>query len=101
MQDFFNTPVAPSKGYHLPTRDYFEDYEETYEDDLILISGVIKKDYQDFTDRDLWRICFGGLRLDMFEVTRHGLRVDIVAKMRDLKEIREDIEEDKKRGIRI
>ncbi len=101
MQGFFKTPVAPSKGYTSPTRDYFENYEETYEDDLILISGVIKEDYQDFTDRDLWRICFGGLRLDMFEVERHGLRIEITAKMRDIKEIREDIEEDKKKGIRI
>lgn len=100
MQDFFKMPVAPSVGYHLPTRDYFEDLEETYEDDLILISGVIKEDYKDFTDCDLWRVCFGGLRLDRFEVTRHGLRVEIMAKMRDIKEIREDIEEDKKKGIR-
>ena len=101
MQSFYKTPVAPSVGYSLPTRDYFEDFEETYEDDLILISGVIKEDYQDFTDCDLWRICFGGLRLDKFEVTRHGLRVEIVAKMRDLKEIIGDIEEDRKKGFRI
>ena len=101
MQGFFKTPVAPSIGYNLPTRGYFETFEETYEDDLILISGVIKEEYKDFTDYDLWRICFGGLRLDRFEVTRHGLRVDIVAKMRDLKEIREDIEKYKEMGIRI
>ena len=101
MQRFFKTPVAPSVRYNLPTRCYFEDFEETYEDDLILISGVIKDDYQDFTDCDLWRICFGGLRLDRFEVERHGLRIEITAKMRDLKEIIEDIEEDKKKGIRI
>lgn len=101
MQEFFKVPVSPGQGYNLPTRDYFEDLEETYEDDLILISGVIKEDYKDFTDCDLWRICFGGLRLDMFEVTRHGLRVEIMGKMRDLKEIREDIERDKKKGIRI
>ena len=101
MQDFFKTPVAPSIGYHLPTRDYFEDFEETYDDDLILISGVIKEDYKDFTDCDLWRICFGGLRLDRFEVSRRGLRVEIMGKMRNLKEIREDIQEDKKKGIRI
>ena len=85
MKRFYNTPVAPSVGYNLPTRDYFEDFEETYEDDLIFISGVIKEDYQGFTDCDLWRICFGGLRLDKFEVTRHGLRVEIVAKMRNIK----------------
>ena len=101
MQRFFKAPAAPSVGYNLPTRDYFEDFEETYEDDLILISGVIKEEYKGFTDCDLWRICFGGLRLDRFEVTRHGLRVEIVAKMRDIKEIRRDIEEDKKKGIRI
>ena len=101
MQSFYKTPVAPRVGYDLPTRDYFEDFEETYEDDLILISGVIKEEYKDFTDCDLWKICFGGLRLDKFEVTRHGLRVEIVAKMRDLKEIREGIEEDRKKGFRI
>lgn len=101
MQGFFKTPVAPCIGYNLPTREYFENFEETYEDDLILISGVLKEDYQDFTDIDLWRICFGGLRLDRFEVTKHGLRVEIVAKMRDIKEIREDIKEDRKKGIRI
>ena len=101
MQSFYKTPVAPRVGYDLPTRDYFEDFEETYEDDLILISGVIKEEYKDFTDCDLWRICFGGLRLDRFEVTRHGLRVEIVAKMRDIKEIIEDIEEDRKKGFRI
>ena len=101
MKEFFKTPIAPDKDYYLPTKDYFEDYEETYEDGLILINGVIKKYYQNFTDRDLWLLCFGGLRLDRFEVTRHGLRVEIVAKMRDIKEIREDIEEDKKKGIRI
>lgn len=101
MQDFYKVPVSPSQGYTSPTREYFEDFEEIYEDDLILISGVIKEDYKDFTDCDLWRICFGGLRLEMFEVERHGLRVEIMAKMRDIKEIREDIDEDKKKGIRI
>ena len=101
MQSFYKTPVAPRVGYDLPTRDYFEDFEETYEDDLILISGVIKEEYKDFTDSDLWKVCFGGLRLDKFEVTRHGLRVEIVAKMRDIKEIREGIEEDRKKGFRI
>lgn len=101
VKEFFKTPLASGKDYPLPTKDYFEDYEETYEDGLILINGVIKKYYQNFTDRDLWGVCFGGLRLDRFEVTRHGSRVEIVAKMRDIKEIREDIEEDKKKGIRI
>lgn len=101
MQVFFKTPAAPNTYHSQNESYYFSDFEESYQGDTILISARLRPSHKEITDRDLWLICFGGLRLDRFEVTRHGLRVDIVAKMRDLKEIREDIEEDKKKGIRI
>lgn len=100
MKRFYSTPAAPSIHHNQGTNYYFSDIEESYQGNLIFISAKLRPSHKDATDRDLWLICFGGLRLDRFEVTRCGLRVEIVAKMRDLKEIREDIEEDKKRGIR-
>ena len=99
MQKFYNTPVAPNTYHSQNASYYFSDFEESYQGKLILISARLRPLHKDATDRDLWLMCFGGLRLDKFEVTRHGLRVEIVAKMRDLKEIREDIEEDKEKGI--
>ena len=101
MQRFFKTPAAPSTYHSQGASYYFSEFEESYQGDLILISARLRPLHKDATDRDLWLLCFGGLRLDRFEVNRHGLRVEIVAKMRDIKEIREDIEEDKKKGIRI
>lgn len=102
MQNFYNKPASRmTEPYSQSCKYYFSNYEETYQDDLVLISGVIRERFKDFTDCELWKICFGGLRLERFEVTRHGLRVEIMGKMRNLKEIREDIEEDKKKGIRI
>ena len=101
MQRFFKTPAAPSIYHSQEASYYFSDFEESYQGKLIFISARLRPLHKDATDRDLWLLCFGGLRLDRFEVTRHGLRVEIIAKMRDIKEIREDIEEDKKKGIRI
>ena len=102
MQSFYKKPAPSLKmAYSQPCRYYFSHYEEDYDGDLILINARIRERFKEFTDRELWKVCFGGLRLDRFEVTRRGLRVEIVAKMRDIKEIREDIEEDKKKGIRI
>ena len=101
MQVFFKTPAAPSNYHSQGASYYFSDFEESYQGKLIFISAKLRPSHKDASDRDLWLLCFGGLRLDRFEVTRHGLRVEIVAKMRDLKEIIEDIEEDKKKGIRI
>ena len=101
MQVFFKTPAVPSIYHSQEVSYYFSDFEESYQGKLILISARLRLLHKDATDRDLWLLCFGGLRLDRCEVTRHGLRVEIVAKMRDIKEIREDIEEDKKKGIRI
>lgn len=100
MQRFFKTPAAPSTYHRQGTKFYFSHFEESYQGNLILISARLRPLHKDVTDKDLWLICFGGLRLDSFEVVRHGLRVEIMGKMRDLKEIREDIEEDKKKGIR-
>ena len=101
MQRFFKRPQAPESYLSAPTNFYFSKYEENYYGDLILISGKLRVSHKGLSDAELWKVCFGGLRLDRFEVTRHGLRVEIVAKMRDIKEIRKDIEEDKKKGIRI
>ena len=101
MQRFFKTPAAPSVYHSQEASYYFSDFEESYQGGMVLINAKLRPLHKDATDRDLWLLCFGGLRLDRFEVTRHGLRVEIVAKMRDIKEIREDIEEDKKKGIRI
>lgn len=101
MQKFFKTPATPSVYHSQGMKYYFSDFEESYQGDLILISARLRPLYKDTTDRDLWLICFGGLRLEKFEVTRHGVRVEIVAKLRDLKEIRADIEEDKKKGIYV
>ena len=101
MQKFYKTPAAP-KSYHGQGMSYyFSDFEESYQGDSVLISARLRPSHKDATDRDLWLICFGGLRLERFEVARRGLRVEIMGKMRNLKEIREDIEEDKKKGIRI
>lgn len=100
MQRFFKTPAAPSIYHNQGSNYYFSDIEESYQGNLIFISAKLRPSHKDATDRDLWLICFGGLKLDRFEVTRHGLRVEIVAKMRNIKEIREDIKEDKKKGIR-
>ena len=101
MQRFFKTPAAPSAYHSQEASYYFSDFEESYQGSSVLINAKLRPLHKDASDRDLWLLCFGGLRLDRFEVTRHGLRVEIVAKMRDIKEIREDIEEDKKKGIRI
>lgn len=101
MQGFFKTPQAPERYLSVPTGFYFSKYEETYQGDLILINAKLRVLHKDLSNAELWKVCFGGLRLEMFEVTRHGLRVEIMAKMRDLKEVREDIKEDKKKGIRI
>ena len=101
MQRFFKTPAAPSIYHSQEASYYFSDFEESYQGGTVFISAKLRPFHKDVTDRDLWLLCFGGLRLDRFEVTRHGLRVEIVAKMRDIKEIRKDIEEDKKKGIRI
>ena len=49
---------------------------------------------------ELWMICFGGLNLERYEVKRHGLRVEIMGRMKDIKEIRENIEEYVKRGLK-
>ena len=101
MKHFYSTPSAPKTYHDQGASYYFSEFEESYQGDLILISARLRPLHKDATDRDLWLLCFGGLRLDRFEVTRHGLRVEIVAKMRDLKEIIEDIEEDRKKGFRI
>lgn len=101
MQKFFKTPAAPKAYHNQGASYYFSDFEESYQGDSVLISARLRPSHKDATDRDLWLICFGGLRLERFEVTRHGLRVEIMGKMRNLKEIRESIEEDKKKGIRI
>ena len=101
MQGFFKTPAPPNTYHSQNASYYFSDFEESYQGKLILISARLRLLHKEATDRDLWLLCFGGLRLDRFEVTRHGLRVEIIARMRDIKEIREDIEEDKKKGIRI
>ena len=101
MQRFFKTPAAPSIYHSQEASYYFSDFEESYKENSVLINAKLRPLHKDATDRDLWLLCFGGLRLDRFEVTRHGLRVEIVAKMRDIEEIGEDIEEDKKKGIRI
>ena len=101
MKHFYSTPAALTAYHSQEASYYFSDFEESYQGKLILISARLRPLHKDATDRDLWLLCFGGLRLDRFEVTRHGVRVEIVAKMRDIKEIREDIEEDKKKGIRI
>ena len=101
MQVFFKTPAALTAYHSQEASYYFSDFEESYQGKLILINAKLRPLHKDASDRDLRLLCFGGLRLDRFEVTRHGVRVEIVAKMRDIKEIREDIEEDKKKGIRI
>lgn len=101
MKDFFKTPQTPENYLSAPTDFYFSKYEEVYQGDMILISATLRVLHKDLSDCELWKVCFGGLRLDRFEVTRHGLRVEIMGKMRNLKEIRKDIEEDKKKGIRI
>ena len=101
MQSFYKTPVAPSIYHSQEASYYFSDFEESYQGGMVFISARLRPLHKDATDRDLWLLCFGGLRLDKFEVTRHGLRVEIVAKMRDIKEIIEDIEEDRKKGFRI
>ena len=102
MQEFYRQPPE-SRGYTYNQNSsyYFSDYEESYDGDLVLINARIRERFKDFTDCELWKVCFGGLRLDRFVVTRRGLRVEIVAKMRDIKEIIEDIEEDRKKGFRI
>ena len=61
--------------------------------DILTDYGVIADDnYKIVVSHD-------GSRLDRFEVKRYGLRVEIMGKMRDLKEIRKSIEEDRKMGI--
>lgn len=97
MQRFFKTPATPSTYHDQCASYYFSDFEESYQGLSILISARLRPLHKDVSDRDLWLICFGGLRLDKFEVTRHGLRVKIMGKMRSLKEIREDIEEAEKK----
>ncbi len=101
MKHFYSTPVALTAYHSQEASYYFSDFEESYQGKLILINAKLRPLHKDASDRDLWLLCFGGLSIDRFEVTRHGVRVEIVAKMRDIKEIREDIEEDKKKGIRI
>ena len=99
MQRFFKTPAAPSIYHSQEASYYFSDFEESYQGKLILISARLRPLHKDASDRDLWLLCFGRLRLDRFEVTRHGLRVEIVAKMRDLEVIRKETKEDKEKGI--
>ena len=99
MDKFYRTPQAPERRLSAPIGSYFSKYEETHQGNSIFISARLMSLHKDVTDRDLWLICFGGLRLDRFEVKRHGLRVEIMGKMRDLKEIRKSIEEDRKMGI--
>ena len=102
MSDFYRYPPESwGMEYDQNIFYYFSDYEESYDGDLVLINARIRERFKDFTDCELWKVCFGGLRLDRFEVARQGLRVEIVAKMRDIKEIREDIEKYKEMGIRI
>ena len=97
MQEFYRQPPESwGYTYNQNSSYYFSHYEESYDGDLIMISARLRERFRDFTDCELWKVCFGGLRLDRFEVTRQGLRIEIVAKMRDIKEIREDIEEDKR-----
>lgn len=99
MQSFYKSPASRSKKeLSCPKSYYFSKYEEEYEKDSIIISGKFRAEHKNLSDRYLWIICFGGLILDKFEVTRYGLRFEIFAKMRDLKEIRKDIEEDRKKG---
>lgn len=83
----------------VPTTYYFSDFEETYHGRLILISGRLRRVHKKLSDEDLWHICFGGMRLDLFEVKRRGLRVEVVGKVRSVEDIKKDIEEDKKKGI--
>ena len=101
MKHFYSTPAALTAYHSQEASYYFSDFEESYQGKLILINAKLRPLHKDATDRDLWLLCFGGLRLDRFEVTRRGLRVEIVAKMRDIKVIIEDIEEDRKKGFRI
>ena len=101
MDKFYKTPQTPESYLSNSAGFYFSKYEETYQGDTILISARLRVSHKDLSDCELWKVCFGGLRLERFEVTRHGLRVEIMGKMRNLKEIRKDIEEDKKKGIRI
>lgn len=102
MQKFYEVPenITHDKA-DAPIKYYFSKYEETYDGDSIMINGILRDRFLELTDKDLWKICFGGLRLERFEVARRGLRVEIIAKMRDLEEVRKDIREDKKKGIRI
>lgn len=97
MQKFYEQACRTWEA--MPMSFYFSDYEETYHDRLILISGRLRRSHSDLSDEDLWHICFAGMRLELYEVKRQGLRVEIVGKIRDLKEVRKEIEEDKEKGI--
>ena len=100
MQKFYEVACPRVRELaSLPMGYYFSDFEETYHGRLILISGRLRRLHSDLSDEDLWQICFGGMRLEIFEVKRQGLRVEIVGKIRDLDLIRKEIEEDKEKGI--
>lgn len=95
MQKFYKVPenITHDKA-DAPIKYYFSKYEETYDGDTIMINGRLRDRFLELTDKDLWKICFGGLRLERFEVARRGLRVEINAKMRDLQEVRKEIKEE-------
>lgn len=95
MQKFYEVPenITHDKA-DAPIKYYFSKYEETYDGDSIMINGILRDRFLELTDKDLWKICFGGLRLDRFEVKKRGLRVEINAKMRDLQEVRKEIKEE-------
>nr|WP_072537056.1 hypothetical protein [Anaerococcus mediterraneensis] len=100
MQKFYEIPRPRLKNMtSMPIGYYFSDYEETYHGRLVLITGRLRSLHLDLSDEDLWLVCFGGMRLDLFEVKRQGLRVEIVGKVRDLEVIRKEIKEDKEKGI--
>lgn len=100
MQKFYEVADPGVRNLDsVPTTYYFSDFEETCHGRLILISGRLRRLHKNLSDYDLWLVCFGGMRLELFEVKKQGLRVEIVGKIRDLEVIRKEIEEDKKRGI--
>lgn len=100
MQRFYEVACPRVRDLaSLSMSHYFSDVEETYHGRLTMISGRLRRLHSDLSDEDLWQICFGGMRLELFEVKRQGLRVEIVGKIRDLEVIRKEIEEDKEKGI--
>lgn len=101
MSEFYRQPPESwAYTYNQNSSYYFSYYEEKYEGDIVLISGILREKFKYSTDMELWMICFGGLNLERFEVKRCGLRVEIMGKMKDIKKIRENIEEYVKRGLK-